>query len=75
MCVNLSGGAGFVAAGMSDITAVRDFLNDFVAGKLVKSEDRPLNDADAEHPELTVVTTKSFDEIVLDPNAEIFMDI
>lgn len=54
---------------------VIEFFKEFKEGKLVKSAQRYPNDLHPDHTGLTWVTSKSFKEICLDKDTEIFLDI
>lgn len=41
----------------------------------IKSADRPKDDADPNHPGITIVTANSFDEIVLNKEKDVFLDV
>jgi len=77
LCANLKASTGFAMdnIGKASIADIKSFINDFQVGKMVKSEERPENDMDPDHPGLTVLTRKTFEEIALNPNTECFVDI
>jgi len=78
LCADLKNQSGFaLPKKISDATIaeIHAHISDFQQGKLIKSEDRPANDMDPDHPGLTVLTAKTFDEIALNPDNECFIDI
>lgn len=77
LVANLKNGTGFLKENISqsNLADIKQFIMDFQTGKLIKSEERPEKDMDPDHPGLTVLTRKSFDEIALDPDTECFVDI
>uniref|UniRef100_A0A0K6S7V7 Thioredoxin domain-containing protein n=1 Tax=Chromera velia CCMP2878 TaxID=1169474 RepID=A0A0K6S7V7_9ALVE len=60
---------------VEEVVAFAKAANEGTATKFIKSQTRPPNDADPAHPGITVVTAKSFDELVLDPKMNSFLDV
>jgi len=76
--LNLGEGQKFIHTEEFKADAVRTFISKFQKKELtpfMKSQPRPQNDADPQHPGIKIVVANSFDEIVLDKTKLVFLDV